>query len=85
MAATPVLRPGDWVHFDGGEHQVVGLAGTTVRLRAHTGDEQVLLAAHLMGTEPRQARGGRPQFDNERRLTGSKRIAAETRLASRPI
>ena len=29
-----VLRPGDWVSFDGGEHQVLALAGTSVRLRA---------------------------------------------------
>ncbi|MET7952137.1 Mu transposase C-terminal domain-containing protein [Micromonospora sp. NPDC005324] len=46
--ARPVLRPGDWVHFDGGEHQVVGLAGATVRLRSAAGAEQVVLAGHLM-------------------------------------
>jgi hypothetical protein len=27
----PVLRPGEWVHYDGGEHQVVALSGTSVR------------------------------------------------------
>ncbi|MEU8258654.1 Mu transposase C-terminal domain-containing protein [Micromonospora inaquosa] len=48
--ARPVLRPGDWVHFDGGEHQVVGLAGATVRLRSGAGAEQVVLAGHLMAT-----------------------------------
>ena len=24
--STAVLRPGDWVHYDGSEHQVLGLA-----------------------------------------------------------
>jgi hypothetical protein len=44
----PVLRPGDWVHYDGGEHQVVTLTGTAVRLRAAAGGQSVVLAAHLM-------------------------------------
>jgi putative transposase len=26
--ARSVLRPGDWVRFDGGEHQAVAVAGT---------------------------------------------------------
>jgi putative transposase len=43
-----VLRPGDWVHFDGGEHQVVALAGVAVRLRSAGGAESVVLASHLM-------------------------------------
>jgi hypothetical protein len=33
-AALAVLRPGDWVSFDGGDHQVVAVAGTSVRLRS---------------------------------------------------
>jgi hypothetical protein len=28
VSRVAVLRPGDWVHFDGGEHQVIALAGT---------------------------------------------------------
>ncbi|WP_063047729.1 Mu transposase C-terminal domain-containing protein [Nocardia pseudovaccinii] len=44
----PVLRVGDRVVFDGDEHVVVGLSGTSVRLRADSGAEQVVLAAHLM-------------------------------------
>ncbi|MCF3177970.1 DDE-type integrase/transposase/recombinase [Streptomyces sioyaensis] len=55
-----VLRPGDWITFDDGDHQVVGLAGTSVRLRSEAGVESVVLASHLMaapdfavtGTEP---------------------------------
>ena len=43
-----VLRPGDWVSFDGDEHQVLAVAGTSVRLRAQTGTEQVVLASYLM-------------------------------------
>ncbi|XRQ13631.1 Mu transposase C-terminal domain-containing protein [Actinomadura welshii] len=45
-----VLRPGDWVHFDGGEHQVVALAGTSVRLRSAEGAESVVLASFLMAS-----------------------------------
>ncbi|MFF3275861.1 Mu transposase C-terminal domain-containing protein [Streptomyces chrestomyceticus] len=56
-----VLRPGDWITFDGDEHQVVALAGTAVRLRSAAGAESVVLASYLMaapdfavtGTEPR--------------------------------
>jgi transposase InsO family protein len=48
-APRPVLRPGDWVHFDGDDRQIVALAGTSVRLRAAGGAESVVLAAHLMG------------------------------------
>ena len=46
--ARPVLRVGDRVVFDGDEHQVVGLSGTSVRLRADCGVQQVVLAGHLM-------------------------------------
>lgn len=44
-----VLRAGDRVAFDGEEHVIVGLAGTSVRLRADSGGHQVVLATHLMG------------------------------------
>jgi transposase InsO family protein len=46
--ARPALHLGDRVVFDGDEHQVVGLAGTSVRLRTDAGAEQVVLAGHLM-------------------------------------
>jgi transposase InsO family protein len=46
-----VLRPGDWVHFDGHEYQVAGLAGMSVRLRSdEAGADQVVLAGHLMAS-----------------------------------
>ncbi|YCK40242.1 hypothetical protein ACNF49_41110 [Actinomadura sp. ATCC 39365] len=45
-----VLRPGDWVHFDGGEHQVVALAGTSVRLLSSESAESVVLASYLMAS-----------------------------------
>jgi hypothetical protein len=47
---TSVLRPGDWVRFDGDDHQVVTLVGVSVRLRSTAGAEMVVLAAHLMGS-----------------------------------
>jgi len=47
-ASRPALHLGDQVSFDGGEHQVVGLAGTSVRLRSEAGSEQIVLAGHLM-------------------------------------
>ena len=45
-----VLRPGDWVRYDGAEHQVIALAGTSVRLRSDDGAESVVLAAYLMAS-----------------------------------
>jgi putative transposase len=53
-----VLRPGDRVIFDGGEHQVVALAGTSVRLRSHDGAEQVVLGTHLMASPGFEVTGG---------------------------
>jgi hypothetical protein len=44
MAGRAVLRLGDRVQFDGGEHYVLGLLGTSVRLRGDDGAEQVVLA-----------------------------------------
>jgi len=48
LAPPAVLRPGDRVRFDGTEHLVVALAGTSVRLRSNDGAEAVVLAAYLM-------------------------------------
>ena len=45
-----VLRPGDWVRYDGGDHQVIALAGTSVRLRSDVGAESVVLVAYLMAS-----------------------------------
>ena len=50
VARAGVLRPGDWVHYDDLEHQVVALSGTAVRLRSYGGDEQVVLVTHLIGS-----------------------------------
>jgi len=55
-----VLRPGDWVHFDGGEHQVVAVVGTSVRLRAPVGTESVVLASYLMASPGFMVVGGAP-------------------------
>lgn len=49
-ARPGVLRPGDWVEYDGGEHQLLALAGTSVRLRSGSGAEQVVLASHLLAS-----------------------------------
>ena len=45
-----VLRPGDWVRYDGEDHQVIALAGTSVRLRSDVGAESVVLVAYLMAS-----------------------------------
>jgi putative transposase len=47
LSTVAVLRPGDWVLYDGSEHQVLALAGTSVRLRSDNGSESVVLAGHL--------------------------------------
>ncbi|MEX5712943.1 integrase [Parafrankia sp. FMc6] len=59
-AKRAVLRPGDWVCFDGGEHQVVALAGTSVRLRSAAGVETVMLASYLMASPGFAVVGGTP-------------------------
>ena len=56
----PVLRPGDWVHFDGAEYQVIALAGMSVRLRPDAGPEQVVLASYLMAAPGFAVIGGEP-------------------------
>jgi hypothetical protein len=48
LTRAAVLRPGDWVAFDGGEYQVLAAAGTSVRLRSTNGRETVVLAAYLI-------------------------------------
>ncbi len=60
MGGQPVLRLGDWVHDDGGEHQVVALAGSSVRLRSAAGAESVVLASHLMAAPGFSVVGGEP-------------------------
>jgi putative transposase len=40
-APRAVLHAGDRISFGGDEHQVVEFAGTSVRLRADSGGEQV--------------------------------------------
>ena len=47
---SPVLRPGDWVAFDGEHQQVVGLTGVSVRLRSATGADSVVLASYLLAS-----------------------------------
>ena len=54
----PVLRPGDWVHYAGGEHQVVALAGTSVRLRSAAGAESVVLVSYLLASPGFEVTGG---------------------------
>src|SRR6266536_3110804 len=49
MAERPgVLRVGDRVLFGGGEHQVVGLAGTAVRLLSDSGQATVVALPFLL-------------------------------------
>jgi Mu transposase, C-terminal len=46
-ARRGVLRLGDRVRFDGGEHTVVGLSGVSVRLAGDDGVDQLVLVTHL--------------------------------------
>jgi len=50
LMRAAVLRPGDWVRYDGADHQVIALAGTSVRLRSDVGAESVVLVACLMAS-----------------------------------
>jgi len=47
---SAVLRLGDRVAFDGEDHQVVGLAGVSVRLRSAAGAESVVLVSYLLAS-----------------------------------
>ena len=50
-AVLPILRPGDSVTFDGGDHVVVAFSSTSVRLRsAADGTESVVLLSYLMAS-----------------------------------
>ena len=62
--STAVLRPGDWVHYDGSEHQVLALAGTSVRLRTVDGAESVVLAvtSRPHPASPRSTANRRPRL-----------------------
>ncbi|MEV0275212.1 Mu transposase C-terminal domain-containing protein [Streptomyces sp. NPDC050610] len=55
-----MLRPGDWITYDGGNHQVVGLAGASVRLRSQGGVESVVLASYLMASPDFAVTGSDP-------------------------
>ena len=48
MTTPRALALGDWVAVDGEDHQIVGLAGTSVRLRSSRGRAQVVLASDLL-------------------------------------
>jgi len=50
LIRAAVLRPGDLVRYDGGDHQVIALAGTSVRLRSEHGAESVVLLAYQMAS-----------------------------------
>jgi hypothetical protein len=50
--ARPVLRVGDRVVFDGDEHQVVGLSGTSVRRRHQMARQHHLLHAGVGPHDP---------------------------------
>jgi putative transposase len=60
IVVRPVLRPGDWVQYGGGEHQVVALAGTSVRLRSAAGAESVVLASYLVASPEFEVSGWEP-------------------------
>src|SRR6266508_2336190 len=52
VGRPPVLRVGDWVHVNGEDHQVVGLAGTQVRLRSRGGSASVVLLLSFLLASP---------------------------------
>jgi len=58
VRTAAVLRPGDRVRYDGADHVVVALAGTSVRLRSEDGSELVVLAGHLMACPEFEVAGG---------------------------
>ena len=61
--------------YGGGEHQVVALAGTSVRLRSAAGAESVVLASYLMASPGFEVSGGdrRPGWSRSGCWTGCRR------------
>ena len=52
---TPrTLALGDWVRFDDEDHQVIGFAGASVRLRSSSGLAQIVLAGDLLARHEMQ-------------------------------
>jgi hypothetical protein len=65
LMRAAVRRPGDRVRYDGGDYQVIALAGTSVRLRSEHGAESVLPVAHLMGSSECAVIDGAPTPSGE--------------------
>jgi hypothetical protein len=55
-----VLQVGDRVRFDGRDQQVVGLAGTTVRLQDDHGGVALVLFSHLVAAADFELLGAQP-------------------------
>jgi hypothetical protein len=55
-----VLRVGDTVVFDGSEHRVVAISGTSVRLAATDGTAVVVLLSHLVASDGFAITGSHP-------------------------
>lgn len=58
LGARAVLRIGDQVLFEGGEHTVAALAGTSIRLASPSGQARVVLLAHLLSSPGFELVGG---------------------------
>ena len=61
QSARAVLRLGDRVVFDGAEHTVAGLAGTSVRLVSVSGQPSVVLLSHLLASPDFELVGSSPR------------------------
>jgi hypothetical protein len=61
QSARAVLRLGDRVVFDGAEHTVAGLAGTSVRLVSVSGQPSVVLLSHLLASPGFELVGSSPR------------------------
>ena len=60
QSTRAVLRLGDRVVFDGAEHTVAGLAGTSVRLVSVSGQPSVVLLSHLLASPGFELVGSSP-------------------------
>ena len=78
-----VLRVGDTVIFDGSEHRVVAMSGTSVRLAGPGGTPAVVLLSHLVASEGFTLLGGQDVPAGAARVMTLEDVPAEAAATAR--
>jgi hypothetical protein len=78
-----VLRIGDMVIFDGSEHRVAGMSGTSVRLAGADGTPAVVLLSHLVSSDGFAIIGGERPLAATASVMALEDVPAEAAAAAR--